>query len=263
MRAWRVLAAVVAIGGLGACSSDTSNSTPGGGVAEATELTVFAASSLTDAFTQIGGSFEGAHEGVTVTFNFGSSTDLAEQIQSEGTADVFASASGAAMDLVEEDPGVEGRAIFATNRLVVVTPDDNPAGIESIEDLATDGVQLVLGAEGVPVGDYARQALDNAGILDAAEANVVSNEEDNASVVAKIVAGEADAAIVYESDVSAAAGNDLLAFAIPDDVNVVATYPIAQITGTGFPAPAEAFIDFVTGSEGQAVLAEYGFGPPT
>jgi molybdate transport system substrate-binding protein len=164
------------------------------------------------------------------------------------------------MDAAAEDPGVTDEVDFATNSLVVVTPPDNPAGIASIEDLGGDGVQLVLGAEGVPVGDYARQALDNAGVLDTAEANVVSNEEDNASVVAKIVAGEADAAIVYGSDISAAADNDLDSIAIPDDVNVIATYPIALIAEAGNPSGGEAFIDYVMGP-GQAVLAEYGFGP--
>lgn len=243
---------------MSACPSGTT-SAPDAGDARV-ELTVFAASSLTDAFTQIGADFSAENEAVTVTFNFGSSTDLAEQIASEGTADVFASASGTAMELTASDPGVTGQVSFASNSLVVVTPPDNPAGITSIGDLANEGVQLVLGAEGVPVGDYAREALDDAGILTAADANVVSNEEDNASVVAKIVAGEADAAIVYGSDISAAADNDLTAFALPDDVNVVATYPIAVVTGSANAPTAQAFIDYVMGA-GQATLGEYGFGP--
>ena len=166
------------------------------------------------------------------------------------------------MDVVEADPGAEGRSDFATNALVVVTPADDPAGIASLEDLANDGVQVVLAAEGVPAGDYAREALSNAGILDAVEANVVSNEEDNASVVAKIVAGEADAAIVYESDVSAAASNDLASVEIPDDVNVIASYPIAVVTGSANADLAAEFQAAVTGEDGQAVLGEYGFGPP-
>jgi len=251
------VAAFVAAG----CASDTSTTSPAASDAQPVELTVFAASSLTDAFTEIGDAFSAENAGTTVTFNFGSSTDLATQIQSEGTADVFASASGTAMDVAAEDPGVTDEVDFATNSLVVVTPPDNPAGIESIEDLDEDGVQLVLGAEGVPVGDYARQALDNAGVLDAAEANVVSNEEDNASVVAKIVAGEADAAIVYESDISAAADNDLTSFVIPDDVNVIATYPIAAVAESANTSTAQAFIVYVILGPGQTTLGEYGFGP--
>ena len=240
---------------LAGCSSGTSDD-------DETELTVFAASSLTAAFTErIGPAFEAGRDGVTVTFNFAASDTLAEQIRSEGTADVFASASATWMDAVQDDPGVTGRIDFATNRLVIVTPADNPAGIASIEDLADDGVQLVLAAEGVPVGDYAREALDKAGIADEAEANVVSNEEDNASVVAKIAAGEGDAGIVYGSDISAAAGNDVAAVEIPDDENVVATYPAAVIVGATDEQLASEFVTYLTAPDGQDALEEYGFMP--
>jgi molybdate transport system substrate-binding protein len=229
---------------------------------DTTELTVFAASSLTNAFTdELGPAFEEANPGITVVFNFAASDALAAQIQSEGTADVFASASGTWMDAVADDPGVTDRTDFVQNRLVIITPPDDPAGIDSIDDLGGGGVQLVLAAEGVPVGDYAREALANAGIADEAEANVVSNEEDNASVVAKIAAGEGDAGIVYDSDISAAAGNDVAAVEIPDDVNVIATYPIAVPEGAPNVGPAADFIAYVTGSEGQATLEEYGFMP--
>lgn len=239
---------VAACGGGGDAADDT------------TQLTVFAGSSLSAAFTdRIGPDFETDHEGTTVVFNFGASDSLAAQIQSEGSADVFASASGTWMDAVGEDPGVSDRIDFVQNRLVIITPTDNPAGIASIDDLTTSGVQLVLAAEGVPVGDYSREALDNAGILADAEANIVSNEEDNASVVAKITAGEADAGIVYESDISAAAGNDVAAIEIPDDANVVSTYPIAVVTGAPNADLAAEFVAYVTGAEGQAALTEYGF----
>ena len=244
---------------LSACSS---NDAPGGesSATEPTELTVFAGSSLTAAFTDaIGPDFEAQHDGATIVFNFGASDSLAGQIQSEGSTDVFASASGTWMDAVEEDPGVSDRTDFVQNRLVIITPPDNPAGIASIDDLATSGLQLVLAAEGVPVGDYARQALGNANILDEAEANVVSNEEDNVSVVAKIVAGEADAAIVYESDISAAAGNDVNAVEIPESVNVIATYPIAVVTGAPNAELAAVFVAYITGPDGQATLTQYGF----
>ncbi len=118
----------------------------------------------------------------------------------------------------------------------------------------------MLAAEGVPVGDYAREALENAGILTEAEANVVSNEEDNASVVAKVTAGEADAAIVYTSDVSSAAGNDVTAVEIPEDVNVLATYPIAVISGAPDATLAGEFVSYVLSDAGQASLEAYGFG---
>jgi molybdate transport system substrate-binding protein len=228
------------------------------------ELTVFAASSLSAAFTEeIGPAFEAEQEDTTVIFNFAASDALAAQIQSEGTADVFASASGTWMDAVQDDPGVSDRQDFAQNRLVIITQPENPGGIGSIEDLANEGVQLVLAAEGVPVGDYSREALTNAGIADEAEANVVSNEEDNASVVAKIASGEGDTGIVYEFDISAAAGNDVASFEIPDDVNAIATYPIAVVTGASNADLASEFVAFLTGPDGQAALEEYGFMPAT
>jgi molybdate transport system substrate-binding protein len=248
------VAAVFAAGCSGASSTSRG--------ASATRLTVFAASSLTKAFTQIGQDFQVANPGVTVTFDFGSSTDLAAQIQSEGTADVFASASGTPMDTLERDPGATDQTDFATNHLVIITPPDDPAGIGSLQDLTKSGVQLVLAAAGVPVGDYAREALDNAGIAKQALANVVSNEEDDASVVAKITSGEADAAIVYTSDV-AAAGDSVRSVGIPAGVDVVASYPIAVVTGSAHPDQAKAFLDFVVGPQAQATLQQDGFGPPS
>ncbi len=222
-------------------------------------LTVFAASSLGPAFTRIAADLGSSG---TITYNFGSSTDLAAQIQSEGTADVFASANTAAMDTVQSDPGVTDRTTFATNRLVIVTPPDDPAEISSIADLARPGIQLVLAADGVPVGDYARSALGRAGILDAALANVVSNEEDDAGVVAKVAGGEADAGIVYTSDVAPATDTGLRSVDVPDDVNVLASYPIAVVDGSAHADAARAFIDYVAGSAGVATLGDYGFGPP-
>jgi molybdate transport system substrate-binding protein len=248
-----------------ACGSDDDATTAGlSGLtdSEAIELTVFAASSLTDAFTQIGSDFEAANAGTTVTFNFGSSGDLAAALESEGTADSFASASETYMDEVSDKVGVTGRVDFARNELVIITPPDNPANITSLEDLANPGVQVVLAAEGVPVGDYARDSLETAGITKEVSANVVSNEEDDASVVAKITAGEGDAAIVYVSDVTSAVAPDVNAIEIPDAVNVIATYPIAVITGSPKGDAAQAFVDYVTGSTGQATLADLGFLPP-
>jgi molybdate transport system substrate-binding protein len=209
----------------------------------------------------MGTDFEAANPGTIVTFNFGPSDGLAGQIASEGTADVFASASATWMDAAAKDPGVSDRTDFVKNRLVIITPPDDPAGVSSIDDLANPGVQLVLAAEGVPVGDYAREALDSAGIQKDALANVVSNEEDDASVVAKVSAGEADAGIVYTSDVSGAAGNDVRAVPVAANVNVIATYPIAVVTGSQNADLASAFVTYVTGTEGQATLETFGFEP--
>jgi molybdate transport system substrate-binding protein len=262
----RWLAALVCMSlALVACGSNDDNASGGtaGGTSDAaTELTVFAASSLTTAFTQIGTDFEAANPDTTVTFNFGSSGDLASTIETEGTADVFASASGTYMDEVSDKISVSGRADFVQNKLVIITPPDNPANIASLQDLAKPDVQVVLAAEGVPVGDYARQSLDSAGIKNDVLANVVSNEEDDVSVVAKITAGEADASIVYVSDVTSAVAPQVEAVAIPDDVNVIATYPIAVVSTSTHAEVAQAFVTYVTGSEGEATLEDFGFLPP-
>jgi molybdate transport system substrate-binding protein len=252
----RCLAAVAAGLLLTACSSSPDDQ------ATSTQLTVFAASSLTSAFTKIGADFEAANPRTTVTFNFGSSGDLASAIATEATADVFASASGTYMDDVSDKVGVSGRVDFVQNKLVIITPRDNPADIASLEDLAKPGVQVVLASEGVPVGDYARQSLESAGLTDDVLANVVSNEEDDASVVAKITAGEVDAAIVYVSDVTSAVAPQVTSVAIPDDVNVIAAYPIAVVLTSPHAELARAFVKYVTGSEGEATLTDFGFLPP-
>ena len=248
---------------LTACG-DSTDDAAGGGVgspAEASGLTVSAAASLTEAFGDIGAAFEDANPGSTVTFNFGPSDGLATQIDEGAPVDVFASASTKWMDAVQDEgPGVEDRADFAKNRLAIIVPTGNPAGIEGIEDLAEDDVKLVLAAEGVPVGDYAREALDNAGIADAALANVVSNEEDVKAVVTKVVSGDADAGIVYVTDVTADIQDQVEMIDIPNDVNVIATYPIAVVTGSQEADLAQRFVDYVLG-EGQQTLADYGFLP--
>jgi len=241
-----------------ACSNNSSTSSAG----STSTINVFAAASLTDAFTKIGDDYQAANAGTKVIFNFGSSTDLATSIGSEGTADVFASASGAAMDTVQSAPGVSDRQNFATNSLVIITPPDNPANIQSIKDLGNPGVKLVLAADSVPVGDYAREALKNAGVSNAAMKNVVSNETDDAATVAKVTSGDADAAIVYTSDVAAATGNQVHSVPIEDQYQVIATYPIAVVTGGANATGASSFVAYVMGSAGQTTLRTFGFGPP-
>jgi len=238
-------------------------STGGGSSQEQRELTVAAAASLTAAFSEVRAAFNDAHPEARVSFTFGPSDGLATQIVEGAPVDVFASASPTWMDLVATDgPGVIGRTDFAGNRLAIVVPADNPAGIERIDDLAREGVQLVLAAEGVPAGDYARQILENAGIADAALANVVSNEEDVALVMTKVLSGDADAGIAYVTDVTTELAHRIALIEIPDDVNVIATYPIAIVSGTEEADLAHAFVDFVLGP-GRTILAGYGFlGPP-
>ena len=247
-----------------ACSDDGPNAGSGdtASAREGADLTVSAASSLTDAFTEIGKAFESANPGTAVTFNFGPSDGLAAQIDQGAPVDVFASASPTWMDSVRDDgPGVTDRADFARNRLAIIVPADDPAGIENLDDLTEDGVQLVLAAEGVPAGDYAREIFQNAGISEAALANVVSNEEDVRAVITKLIAGEADAGIGYVTDVTPAVSERVTLIPIPGQVNVIATYPIAIVNGTREADLAKGFVDFVLG-DGQQTLAEYGFLPP-
>ena len=233
----------------------------GGGGGRAGELIVSGASSLTDAFGEIGTAFEGEHPGVAVMFNFGPSDGLATQINDGAPVDVFASASPSWMDSVQVDgPGISDRADFAKIRLTIIVPTDNPAGIEDIDDLAEDGVQLVIAAEGVPAGDYAREIFRNAGISEAAMANVVSNAEDVRSVVTSVASGEADAGIVYLTDVTEDVADQLTQIQIPYDINVIATYPIAVVNDTQETDLADSFVDYVLGP-GQRTLADYGFLP--
>lgn len=225
------------------------------------DLLVFAAASLTEAFGEAGEVFEHQNPRTSIRFSFGPSDALATQIVEGAPADVFASASPAWMEEVaERGPGVEDRTDFARNRLVVLVPEGNPAGIAGIEDLGGPGVRLVLAAPDVPVGEYGREALAKAGIGEDAEANVVSNEEDVKGVVQKVALGEADAGIAYVTDVTSEVA-DVEAVEIPDDVNVVATYPIAVVRGTDAPDLSASFVDFVLG-EGRRILVHAGFMPP-
>lgn len=234
---------------------------------EPVTLTVFAAASLTDAFTEIGAAFEDTNPGVTVTFNFAGSQGLRTQIEEGARADVFASANTREMDTLVSNGFVAQDAplLFLTNQLVVILPADNPAGIVSLEDLAKPGMKLVFAAEEVPVGRYSREALDlmnatyGAGFKDKVLANVVSNEDNVKQVVAKVQLGEADAGIVYTSD--AIAAPELQTIDIPVEVNVLAVYPIAALNESANAEISEAFIAYVLSDEGQAVLAKWGFGP--
>jgi molybdate transport system substrate-binding protein len=234
---------------------------------EPVTLTVFAAASLTDAFTEIGAAFEDTNPGVTVTFNFAGSQGLRTQIEEGARADVFASANAREMDTLVSNGFVAQDAplLFLTNQLVVILPADNPAGIVSLEDLAKPGMKLVFAAEEVPVGRYSREALDlmnatyGAGFKDKVLANVVSNEDNVKQVVAKVQLGEADAGIVYTSD--AIAAPELQTIDIPVEVNVLAVYPIAALNESANAEISEAFIAYVLSDEGQAVLAKWGFGP--
>jgi molybdate transport system substrate-binding protein len=258
----RCIAVAILIGTLasGACwSGGNGRGRAGEGLGE---ITVFAASSLTESFTELGAMLEDERPGTTVTFNFASSSDLAVQITEGAPVDVFASADTVQMDVVTDEGLVSDPIEFATNRLIVLTPADNPAGIESVDDLTDPGVKVVLAAPEVPVGNYAREGLDRLGVLEEVEANVVSNEEDVKAVVTKVALGEADAGIAYVTDVTDDVEGDVTAIEFPEEAEVVATYPIAVLSEPANSDGARTFFDLVTSDEGAGVLERYGFGAP-
>lgn len=228
-------------------------------------LTVYAAASLTDAFTEIGKAFESANPNVTVTFNFGGSQNLRTQIEQGAPADVFASANLKEMEALTSQALVAESLIFLTNQLTVILPEINPANINSLEDLGKPGIKLVLAAEEVPAGRYSREVLENLNAQFGVDfskrvlANVVSNEDNIRQAVTKVQLGEADASIVYISD--AVAVPELHSIEIPAEFNVIAEYPIAPLANSADSETAQAFIDFVLSPEGQAILKKWGFTP--
>ncbi len=228
------------------------------------EVIVSAASSLTDAFTELAAAFEAEHESVTVELNFGSSSSLASQIVEGAPAGVFASANQARMQVVVDADLASAPQVFAQNRIVVVTPADNET-VQKFHDIAADGVRLVLAGAEVPVGDYARQAIAAAdagrpGFQDAALANLVSEEANVRAVLTKVELGEADAGVVYETD-AAISGDAVRVVPVPGEYVSPAVYPIAAV-GEDPSEVARAFVAYVLSPEGQAILAKYGFSAP-
>ena len=234
-------------------------------------LTVFAAASLTDAFEELGELYRRRHEGGDVRFSFAGSQQLAAQLEHGARADVFASADPRWMGHVQRLGLARERPIvFAHNRLVVVLPRSNPGGIERLQDLARDGVKLVLAAEAVPAGWYSRETLvrlaGRPGFAPdygrRALANVVSEEENVKGVVAKVQLGEADAGLVYASDVGGEIAGRFRVLDIPEESNVVARYPIVALAASSHPEAARAFIELVRGPAGRSILAKHGLVPP-
>ena len=231
-------------------------------------LNVFAAASLQAAFTKIGQQFHAAHSNVSVTFNFGGSNTLAQQIVQGAPADVFASANPAQMNVVVKGGYANAGSVktFAHNRLIVVLPKNNPANIQSLQDLAKPGIKVVLAAAAVPAGQYALVFLAQAstdptfgaGYKANVLKNVASYEQDVKSVLTKVSLGEADAGIVYVTDAETAASS-VATLAIPEALNNIALYPIVAVKNSAHGATAQQFVDYVTSADGQVVLASYGF----
>ena len=246
--------ALVAFALVGCGDDDTSDDT----AEPSSTITVFAASSLTDAFTDIGADFESANPGTTVEFNFGSSSDLSDSIvtgDALGTADVFASADrGNAEKVAAAGASSSSPVLFAQNRAEIAVPVDNPGGVEGLDDFAEDDLLIGLCAEEVPCGEYARQVLDNAGV----EPSVDTYEAKVTDVVDKVISGELDAGIVYISDVVAHEG-EMEGIVIPADVNVVADYAVVTVAESDHADLAAAFVAYLHTPDAQAALEDAGF----
>ncbi|WP_122941535.1 molybdate ABC transporter substrate-binding protein [Brachybacterium sp. EE-P12] len=226
-----------------------------GGTAEPTILQVFAAASLQEPFEELGEQFEAEHEDVAVEFTFAGSSTLVEQIQQGAPADVFASADEKNMDKLAE-AGLEAAepVDFASNTLMIAVPAGNPAGITDLASL-TGGVNLVVCAPEVPCGAATTTVQEAAGL----ELSPVSEEQSVTDVLNKVTSGEADAGLVYVTDV-AKAGDAAEGIEFPESQEAVNTYPITTVDGSTNPELGQEFVDLVTGEEGQQVLAEHGFG---
>jgi len=212
---------------------------------------------LTDSFKALGAAFQTAHPGTTVQFNFAGSPTLVTQIEQGASADVFASADTTNVDKLKTDGFTAGNSqVFAHNKLEIVVAAGNPKGITGLADLAKPGVIYITAAPTVPAGKYALQILALASV----KVTPKSLETDVKSVVSKIELGEADAGIVYVTDVKAA-GSKVTGVPIPDSVNIIATYPIVAIKGSKNSNLANAFIAYALSADGQATLQTFGFLP--
>ncbi|WP_326797198.1 molybdate ABC transporter substrate-binding protein [Streptomyces sp. NBC_01808] len=260
-------AAAAALLALTACSdsgsdseSDSGSDSGKGGTSgePSGEVTVFAAASLTESFEKLGAQFEKDHPGTKVTFSFGGSDALAASITGGAPADVFASASPTTMEIVTDAGAAAGTPeTFVRNQLEIATLPGNPDGVASLKDLTDSGLKVVLCDETVPCGSAAQKALE-AGAL---KLTPVSYEEDVKSALNKVVLKEADAAVVYKTDVRAV-GDKVEGVDFPESADAINDYPITLLKEAPNAAAAEAFVELVQSAEGQKVLTEAGFLKP-
>ena len=238
-------------------SPPTAVSSPSGSAAVTGTLNVFAAASLTGAFGKIGEDFEEANPGTTVTFNFGASSALAQQIVAGAPADVFAAASPATMQTVTEADDAADPRVFVRNRLEIAVPPDNPGKVTGLADFAKPELKIALCAAEVPCGAAATKVFTATDI----EAAPDTLEQDVKAALSKVTLGEVDAALVYRTDVLAA-GEKVTGISFPEADQAINDYPIATLEGAPNAAAAQAFVAYVLSSEGQKVLAEAGFDSP-
>jgi molybdate transport system substrate-binding protein len=221
-------------------------------------LTVYAATSLTNAFTKLATTYQSQHPGWKVQLSFAGSDTLAAQLEQGAHADVYAAASPKYPRQLQGEKLLGATADFATNSLVLIVPSDNPAGLRSVSDI-TNGAKLVVGDPAVPIGAYTETVLANLGI-DPGSLNIVSKEPTVTPIVQKVELGEADAGFVYVTDARAAVGH-LKPIALPAAAQATAVYPIGIVSGSSQTKAAQQWIDLVTSAQGQRMLAGFGFGP--
>ncbi|HEX6468592.1 MAG TPA: molybdate ABC transporter substrate-binding protein [Streptosporangiaceae bacterium] len=242
--------------GCGSVDDGSSGSAPGKGGGRT--VVVFAAASLTGTFTALGTTFQAAHPGVGVKFNFGGSSALAQQITQGAPADVFAAASPTTMKMVTDAHLAAGQPrTFVRNRLEIAVPPDNPGKVTALKDLADSKVKVVLCAPQVPCGAAAQQALGAAGLT----VKPVSQEQDVKAALTKVELGEADAALVYRTDVKAAGGK-VKGIDFPEAAKAINSYPIAALANAPQPALAGEFVQLVLSDQGRTVLTQAGFEAP-
>jgi molybdate transport system substrate-binding protein len=258
MRTCRVLIAVVTLVALAGCGNSSKSSSSSAGSKLAGDLNVFAAASLTNAFTDEQTALKTSTPDLSLTYNFAGTQQLVQQIQSGAPADVIASADQKNMQTLIDAGLVETPTVFARNKLEIAVAPGNPKHIRTLADLEKPGVVLVLADPSVPAGKYARQAFDRAGLP---APKPKSLELDVKATLAKLTSGEADAVVVYVTDVKAA-GDKVQGVEIPANQNVIATYPIAALKDSKHRAAAEAFVNEIASGGGQQVLAARGFLPP-
>jgi molybdate transport system substrate-binding protein len=239
---------------LAACAAGTGEGAGGDG---GQTLRVFAAASLTESFTAIAKRFEDEHPGTRVELNFGPSSGLAEQIRGGAPADVYAAASPEPMDPLVADGTVAEPRDFASNRMAIAVPDDNPGEVHRLEDLAAKGLKVAVCQPQVPCGQVAAAVLANAGL----RVRPATEEVDVKAVLTKVSLGEVDAGLVYRTDVLAA-GDEVRGVDVPDSQNESTTYPIATVTDSGRSRLARQYVDLVLSPTGAHVLADAGFGRP-
>lgn len=256
---------------LSACGAQsTSSTTSASPTAAPVSLTVFAASSLTNPFNDIKTAYHTAHPNVTITYNFNGSQALEQQLANGAPGDIFVSADLTNMQNASTANLVGQSQVFAKNKLAVLIPTSNPAHLNSLKDLANPGVKIDVAASTVPVGKYTLQVLDKMGqsadygtdYENSVKANFVSQEENDTAIVQKVQLGSVDAGFVYLTDVTPATEKQVTEIAIPDQFNVIAQYPIAVTKSSQHSSDAQAFIQYILSSAGQAVLSKYHFLPP-